>query len=61
MTQPLDVLKTRQMNAKPGEFRVCIFFIVLKIFRWDVFFLMILMFFITFNVLEYVASNNIHC
>lgn len=22
MTQPLDVLKTRQMNAKPGEFRV---------------------------------------
>ena len=22
MTQPLDVLKTRAMNAKPGEFKV---------------------------------------
>ena len=22
MTQPLDVLKTRAMNAKPGEYRV---------------------------------------
>lgn len=25
LTQPLDVLKTRAMNAKPGEFSVCNF------------------------------------
>ena len=26
MTQPLDVLKTRAMNAKPGEFKVSLLF-----------------------------------
>jgi dicarboxylate transporter 10 len=31
MTQPLDVLKTRAMNAKPGEFTVSFFYLKILI------------------------------
>lgn len=36
LTQPLDVLKTRAMNAKPGEFSVCtVYFLVITHFCFN--------------------------
>src|SRR5438874_1264161 len=64
MTQPLDVLKTRQMNAKPGEFKVCCLMNKMNMHK-RIFFLQKIFLIVLFNVpsifAEYMASGTLYC
>ncbi|VDK61291.1 unnamed protein product, partial [Gongylonema pulchrum] len=56
LTQPLDVMKTRMMNAKPGQFSVSCFLTILCIF--DTLFLLFLVQLLFYRLLSFLIQYN---